>query len=117
MLKDESPKMIDPCFPPYYPDEDRVMAADLTRIAGELMAMAGKVLEPDHYWKNPPIDSETKPFMPGPDYMPYYPNEDRQLAAELMTEASIIINIAGRVIRPDHYWVSPPYEPMDQTTK
>lgn len=41
----------DGCFPPYYPDEDRRLAADLLRIAGELTDIASRVLEPDHYWK------------------------------------------------------------------
>jgi hypothetical protein len=50
------------CFPmPYYPDEDRQLAADLLRVASELTQMASKVLEPDHYWKNPPLDP---PIMP-----------------------------------------------------
>lgn len=51
--------------------------------------------------------------MPGPICPPYYPDEDRQLAAELMDLAGKLMDIAGRVIKPDHYWNKPfpPEEP------
>ena len=51
--------------------------------------------------------------MPGPICPPYYPDEDRQLAAELMELAGKLMDIAGRVIKPDHYWKQePPKEPI-----
>lgn len=42
---------------------------------------------------------------------PYYPDEDRQLAAELMDLAGKLMDIAGRVIKPDHYWAAKPTPP------
>jgi len=53
-----------PICPPYYPDEDRQLAAELMELAGKLMDIAGRVIKPDHYWKQepPPID----PFPPIP---------------------------------------------------
>lgn len=59
----EGNSMIDPCFPPYYPDEDRQLAGELMEMAGKLMDMAGRVLKPDHYWKAPP----PPPIMPMDD--------------------------------------------------
>jgi hypothetical protein len=58
-------KMIDPCFPPYYPDEDRQLAGELMDIAGKLMDMASRVLKPDHYWKGMP--PQPPPIIPMDD--------------------------------------------------
>lgn len=57
-------------------------------------------------------------IMPGPIYPPYYPDEDRQLAGELMDLASKLMDMAGRVLKPDHYWKGmppgPPIYPMQE---
>jgi hypothetical protein len=54
----------DPCFPPYYPDEDRQLAAELMELAGKLMDIAGRVIKPDHYWYKPPEEPPTEPILP-----------------------------------------------------
>jgi hypothetical protein len=56
--------------------------------------------------------AEAKMIMPGL-YPPYYPDEDRQLAAELMSLAGQLMDIASRVIKPDHYWYKEPLDPPE----
>ena len=63
MSENEKRRMVMPekpgCFPPYYPDEDRQLAAELMDLAAKLMDVASRVIKPDHYWNPkpmPPID-------------------------------------------------------------
>ena len=68
-------------------------------------------------------EKESKMIMPGPDgcFPPYYPDEDRQLAGELMDLASKLMDMASRVLKPDHYWKGmppgPPIYPMQEKSQ
>ena len=51
--------------------------------------------------------------MPGGCFPPpYYPDEDRQLAGELMEMASQLMEMASKILKPDHYWKAPPPPPI-----
>ncbi len=52
----------DVCMPPYYPDEDRQLAAELMALAGQLMDIASRVIKPDHYWIQNPPPPPIEPF-------------------------------------------------------
>lgn len=56
--------MINPCFPPYYPDEDRQLAAELMALAGKLMDIASRVIKPDHYWYRGESPPSPPPIVP-----------------------------------------------------
>ena len=56
-------------------------------------------------------EQNAKMIMPGPMYPPYYPDEDRQLAGELMDIAGKLMDMASRVLKPDHYWKGIPGNP------
>lgn len=62
-IVDGKPSVL-PICPPYYPDEDRQLASDLLRIAGELTDIASRVIEPDHYWNKPMPDVPEPPYEP-----------------------------------------------------